>query len=185
MSRLYVFLSKRTPAPSLLCRCHWRDPPPPPLTSRRDTDAQSAAGFIPAARRLRCGPSGPFCCDHSRQWEVNPKRIQAQSPPASSLHPGASHPLLYNGLSSVVCGRHLPRFHFCSELSDYAGILKGREIPSQSATELTCHLFYNNLNYAHKNRLNTGALKHFEIFTDSSLCPLRRRQLTVISDRFD
>lgn len=27
---------------------------------------------------LVCGPSGPFCCDHSRRWKVNPKRVQAQ-----------------------------------------------------------------------------------------------------------
>lgn len=49
-------------------------------------------------------PNGPFCCDHSRQWEVNLKRTQTQYPHAFILHPGASHPLLYNGLMSL-CGR--------------------------------------------------------------------------------
>lgn len=87
-------------------RCHGRERLPRSsllLTSSRDRDAQSAAGFVPAAWRLRCGPSVPFCRDHSRQWEVNPKRMQAQSPPASSLHPGPSHPLLYNG-PMELCG---------------------------------------------------------------------------------
>lgn len=50
-------------------------------TSSHDGDHQSPEGFIPAAWCLRCGSRSPFCCDHSRQWEVNPKRMQAQSPP--------------------------------------------------------------------------------------------------------
>lgn len=136
--------------PLSLHRCHWREHLPissPPLTSSRDRGAQPAAGFIPAAWRLRCGPSGPFCCDHSRQWEVNPKRTQAQSPPTSSLHPGASHPLLFNGLMQL-CGlwstpTQISLLLCALRFLGHFNILYYREYQTG---QMIFYFFYNNLN---------------------------------------
>lgn len=83
--------------------------PAKPRPSPHPDQTQPAAGLIKAARCPRHSPRGPFCCDHSRQWEVNPKRLQAQSPRLQPAPQASTLPFcLMAHWNSMAWSSHLP-----------------------------------------------------------------------------